>query len=311
MPAGEPRYLSFTRSEWAALRLNTPLTLADSDLATLRGAIEQVSLAEVAEVFLPLSRLLNLHVAARRNLDRVKDTFLGRPVGRPPYVIALAGSVAVGKSTFARVLRAILGRWPDHPRVDLVTTDGFLHPNRELEARGILHRKGFPESYDRARMVQFLVDVKSGADAVEAPVYSHLHYDIVPGEVQVVTRPDIVIFEGLNVLQAGASGRGSHAIVSDFFDFSIYLDADEADIENWYVERFRLLQRNVFRRPGAYFKGYRDLPPEEAERVARRIWREINGLNLRENILPTRGRARIVLRKGRDHAVHEVRLRQV
>lgn len=311
MPSGEPRYLTFNRAEWAALRLSTPLTLSDADLEALGGTLEQVSLAEVAEVFLPLSRLLNLHVAARRNLDRVKDTFLGRPVGRPPYVIALAGSVAVGKSTFARVLRAILGRWPDHPRVDLVTTDGFLHPNRELEARGIMHRKGFPESYDRARMVQFLMDVKSGEPAVEAPVYSHLHYDIVPDEVQVVARPDIVIFEGLNVLQPAASGRASHAIVSDFFDFSIYLDADEADIEDWYVERFRLLQRSVFRRPGAYFSGYRDLPPDEAESVARRIWREINGLNLRENILPTRERARIVLRKGRDHAVHEVRLRQV
>lgn len=311
MSSGEPRYLSFTRSEWAALRLSTPLTLSDADLDGLRGTIEQVSRDEAVEVFLPLSRLLNLHVGARRNLDRVKDTFLGRPTGRPPYVVALAGSVAVGKSTFARVLRAILSRWPDHPRVDLVTTDGFLHPNHELEARGIMHRKGFPESYDRARMIRFLMDVKSGEPAAEAPVYSHLLYDVVPGEVQIVDRPDIVIFEGLNVLQAGTSGRVSHAIVSDYFDFSIYLDADEADIEDWYVERFRLLQRSVFRQPGAYFRGYRDLPAGEADRVARKIWRDINGLNLRENILPTRERARVVLRKGRDHTIHEVRLRQV
>ena len=299
-------YAVFDRAEWPALRANTPLTLADADLEALRGTNEHVSLAEVADVYLPLSRLLNLHVAARRNLNRVKDAFLGRP----PYVVAVAGSVAVGKSTFARVLQAILSRWPDHPRVELVTTDGFLHPNRELEERGLMGRKGFPESYDRRRMVAFLAALKSGAPAVTAPVYSHLAYDIVPDELQRVTRPDIVVFEGLNVLQPGG-GRTDPVVASDFFDFSIYLDADEADIRAWYQERFRVLQRTAFQKPDSYFRRYRDLDPDEAQRVSGRIWEEINGMNLRENILPTRERARVVLRKGPDHAVREVWLRQV
>lgn len=305
-------YLVFGREEWARLRSNTPLTLSDADLESLRGINENLSLDEVVEIYLPLSRLLNLHVAAARNLGRVKDAFLGRPAGAPPYVIAVAGSVAVGKSTFSRVLQALLARWPDHPRVDLVTTDGFLHPNRVLEERGLMRRKGFPESYDLRRMVQFLADVKAGKPEVAAPVYSHLAYDILPGEWQVVKRPDIVIFEGLNVLQTGSGipGRTAPVVVSDFFDFSVYLDADEADIETWYVERFLVLQRLVFQRPSSYFHHYRDLAPDEARRVARRIWREINGLNLRENILPTRERARVVLRKAADHSVREIRLRQ-
>ena len=225
-------------------------------------------------------------------------------------MVAVAGSVAVGKSTFARVLQAILSRWPDHPRVELVTTDGFLHPNRELEERGLMGRKGFPESYDRRRMVAFLAALKSGAPAVTAPVYSHLAYDIVPDELQRVTRPDIVVFEGLNVLQPGG-GRTDPVVASDFFDFSIYLDADEADIRAWYQERFRVLQRTAFQKPDSYFRRYRDLDPDEAQRVSGRIWEEINGMNLRENILPTRERARVVLRKGPDHAVREVWLRQV
>lgn len=305
-------YLVFGRDEWAGLRSNTPLTLSDTDLAALRGINEDLSLDEVVEVYLPLSRLLNLHVAAARNLGRVKDAFLGRPAGDPPYIIAVAGSVAVGKSTFSRVLQTLLARWPDHPRVDLVTTDGFLHPNRVLEERGLMRRKGFPESYDLRRMVQFLADVKAGKPEVAAPVYSHLAYDILPGERQLVKRPDIVIFEGLNVLQTGSGipGRNAPVVVSDFFDFSVYLDAEEADIEAWYVDRFLVLQRVVFQRPSSYFHHYRDLAPDDARREARRIWREINGLNLRENILPTRERARVVLRKARDHSVREVRLRQ-
>ena len=304
-------YAVFDRAEWAALRVNTPLTLSAADLQALRGTYEHVSLTEVADVYLPLSRLLNLHVAARRNLNRVKDAFLGRPVGRPPYVVAVAGSVAVGKSTFARVLQAILSRWPDHPQVELVTTDGFLYPNRYLDERGLLARKGFPESYDRRRMVAFLAELKSGAPEVTAPVYSHLAYDIVPGELQRVTRPDIVVFEGLNVLQPGGGGRTDSVVASDFFDFSIYLDACEADIRGWYQERFRLLQRTAFQKPDSYFRRYRDLDPDAARQVSGRIWEDINGLNLRENILPTRERARVVLRKGADHAVREVWLRQV
>lgn len=299
-------YMTFGRAEWAALRASTPLTLAQDDLAALRSLNEPVSLDEVSEAYLPLSRLLNLHVSAARNLGRVKDAFLGLPAGRVPYIIGVAGSVAVGKSTFARVLRAILARWPDHPRVELVTTDGFLHPNRVLEERGLMARKGFPESYDLRRMIRFLADVKAGEPEVSAPVYSHLIYDIVPGERKVVARPDVLIFEGLNVLQAASTP----VLASDFFDFSVYIDADEADIESWYVERFLLLQRTAFHSPQSFFRRYRDLREEEARDTARNIWRTINLVNLRENIFSTRQRARVVLRKRADHAVGEVWLRQ-
>jgi type I pantothenate kinase len=300
-------YMTFGRREWAALRSNTPLPLGDADLATLRGLNEPIALDEVTDIYLPLSRLLNLHVAAARNLGRVKDAFLGRPAGSPPYIVALAGSVAVGKSTLARVLRILLARWPDHPRVELVTTDGFLHPNQVLEARGLMRRKGFPESYDLRRMVRFLAAVKAGEADVEAPVYSHLTYDIVPDERQIVRQPDVLIFEGLNVLQAEHT---TPTIVSDFFDFSIYVDAEEADIEAWYVERFLILQRTAFRKPASYFHHYKDLPGPQAREVARGIWRDINLVNLRENIQPTRTRADVVLRKRADHAVGEVWLRQ-
>jgi type I pantothenate kinase len=298
----------FNRREWAALRSNTPLTLSNEDLAGLRGLNEPILLDEVADVYLPVSRLLNLHVSAARNLSRVKDAFLGRPAGRPPYIIAVAGSVAVGKSTFARVLRSLLGRWPDHPRVDLVTTDGFLHPNRTLEERGLMQRKGFPESYDLRRMLDFLAAVKSAEPEVSAPVYSHLTYDIVSDEQQAVRHPDVLIFEGLNVLQVEHTAP---VLASDFFDFSIYLDANEADIETWYVERFLILQRTAFQNPASYFYHYRNLPLGTARKVAREIWREINLVNLRENILPTRERADVVLHKTADHSVEEVRLRQI
>lgn len=308
-------YQTFTRAEWARLRANTPLTLSQEELLALRGVNESVSLDELADVYLPLSRLLNLHVRAARNLNGVADTFLGQPIVGRTYVIAVAGSVAVGKSTFARVLRALLARWPDHPEVDLVTTDGFLYPLRTLQEKQLMSRKGFPESYDTRRMVQFLADVKAGHAEIRAPVYSHQAYDIVPDQWQAVRRPDVLIFEGLNVLQPGVSGgsigRPASVILSDFFDFSIYLDAEIADIEAWYLDRFLLLQRTVFQKPTSYFHHYKDLRPEEAREVGKRIWSEINEVNLRENILPTRERAHVVLSKGADHSVVQVALRQI
>jgi type I pantothenate kinase len=300
-------YMSFDRSEWAALRANTPLTLSSRDLAILRSVNEEVSLDEVVEAYLPLSRLLNLHVAAARNLSSVKDAFLGRPAGRPPYVIAVAGSVAVGKSTFARILRTLIARWPDRPKVELITTDGFLHPNAVLQDRGLMTRKGFPESYDMRRMIRFLADIKSGEAEVAAPLYSHMAYDIVPGESQIIKQPDVLIFEGLNVLQSGAFP----VLASDFFDFSVYLDAEEADIEEWFLERFLLLQKTAFRDEKAFFNRYKDLSEEEAIAFARNVWRTINLANLHENIVPTRERASIVLTKRSDHTLGEVRLRRM
>jgi len=299
-------YLVLARREWAALRASTPLTLNDDDVTELRGINTALSLHEVEEVFLPLSRLLNLYVRASQGLFSVTDTFLGKPTSPVPYVIGVAGSVAVGKSTTARVLQRLLRRWPDHPRVDLVTTDGFLFPNAVLEARGLMNRKGFPESFDRRRLLQFVSDLKSGAERVVAPVYSHQAYDIVPGEERVVTRPDILIVEGLNVLQGGATGT----FVSDYFDFSIYVEATPEDIETWYVERFLTLRATAFQDPGAYFHRFVELTEAEAEEEGRRIWKEINLLNLTENILPTRERATLILRKNLDHSVREVWLRR-
>jgi type I pantothenate kinase len=301
-------YLSFTRAEWARLRGSTPLTLTEADLDRLRGINEQVSLEEVADIYLPLSRLLNLYVAATRDLHQATRAFLGQSCGRVPYIIGIAGSVAVGKSTVARVLQVLLSRWPDHRRVDLVTTDGFLYPNRVLQERGLMHRKGFPESYDTRRLIRFLADLKSGRAEVNAPVYSHHIYDIVRGARQVVRRPDIVLLEGLNVLQPP---QGAPVGVSDFFDFSIYVDADERHIARWYVERFLTLVRTAFRDPTSYFHRYADLPLEEAAAVAEGLWRDINSVNLRENILPTRERATLILTKGEDHSVITVKLRKL
>jgi type I pantothenate kinase len=302
------QYLVFQRADWAALRANTPMALADAELAALRGVNEPVSVADVAEIFLPLSRLLNLYILAACSLKNVVEgAFLGRPSLPPPCVIAIAGSVAVGKSTLARVLRAVLARWPDHPRVELVTTDGFLHPTRVLEARGLMRRKGFPESYDLRAMIDFLGALKAGEPDLRVPVYSHEAYDIVPGAFQAIDRPDVVIFEGLNVLQAVA---GATAVASDYFDFSIYLDAETEDIEQWYVERFLLLQRTAFQRPKSYFHHYKNLTREAAEAVARDLWQQINLPNLRDNIQPTRDRARLVIRKDTAHAVKEIWLRR-
>jgi type I pantothenate kinase len=299
--------LVFERAQWATLRASTPLELDDDDLAEIRGINERLDLDEVAEVYLPLSRLLSLHAVATRDRDSVTDTFLGVLPSPRPYIIGLAGSVAVGKSTTARILQALLARWPAHPRVELVTTDGFLHPNRELAARGLMERKGFPESYDTAALVAFLAALKRGESEVSAPVYSHVRYDILDGEEQVLYQPDVVIVEGLNVLQ---TSRGVSRHVSDFFDFSIYVDAEEPDIEQWFVERFFTLRETVFADPESFFHPYASMSVDEAETFARMVWTTINGVNLREEILPTRARADLVLEKGPDHRVRHVRLRR-
>jgi type I pantothenate kinase len=315
MPDGSPYspHVRFSREEWARLRGNTPLTLSQADLEALRSADEHVSMDEVMEVYLPLSRLLNLYVAAAQQLFRVTDTFLGSPAARVPYVIAVAGSVAGGKSTTSRILQALLARWPDHPRVDLVTTDGFLYPNAVLESRGIMHRKGFPESYDVRRLIRFLAELKSGASEVRAPVYSHLVYDIVAGEELTVRRPDILIIEGLNVLQTGGGGdRAPRTFVSDFLDFSIYIDAREDDLETWYLQRFQRLRETAFRDPTSFFHQYAvGMSEEEAMEFGRKVWETINAVNLRENIEPTRDRARLILEKGKDHRVERVWLRKL
>jgi type I pantothenate kinase len=298
----------FPREEWASLRSDTPLSLSDQEIDSLRSVYERLSLVEVAEVYLPLSRFLNLHVKAAQSLGLLRDGFLHRPAMRSPFVIAIAGSVAAGKSTFARVLQAILARGPNHPSVELVTTDGFLYPLALLEQRGLMKRKGFPESYDIRRLMNFLSAVKAGESQVEVPVYSHLIYDIVAEELQTVRQPDILIVEGLNVLQ---TPQNATLVASDFFNFSVYIDAEEADLMQWYVERFLLLQRTAFQNPLSYFHRYRSLPEGEARQLASSIWQEINLLNLRENIQPTRQRADLVLRKQSDHSVKEVWLRQI
>ncbi|MDO6415147.1 type I pantothenate kinase [Sphingomonas sp. BIUV-7] len=308
---GSPSHTRYDRAAWARLRSAVPLTLDEGDLARLRGANEPISLSEVEQVYLPLTRLINLHVGATRGLARVTDDFLGRPAGRRPYVVAIAGSVAVGKSTMARVLRALLSRWPDHPSVDLVTTDGFLYPTAVLEERGLMSRKGFPESYDVRTMIEFLAEVRSTGRA-SSPVYSHHAYDIIPGERQVIDQPDVLIFEGLNVLQIGSGHDAHHPFTaSDFFDISIYIDADPDDIERWYEERFLLLQQTAFQDPKSYFHHFAHFTREQALDAARDIWAEVNALNLCENILPSRSRADVIIRKGPRHAVKELWLRRL
>lgn len=306
-------YRVFSRVEWGRLRADTPMTLVPKDLEQLSGLIDELSIEEVEQIYLPMSRLLNLYVSAAQELHAVTSRFLAHKDGRVPFIVGIAGSVAVGKSTTARVLRALLARWPDHPRVDLITTDGFLLPNEELTRRGIMNRKGFPESFDTAQLLNFLHDVKSGRENVSAPVYSHFHYNIIPDQFAVVDRPDVLIVEGLNVLQPARMPKGGEAIpfVSDFFDFSIYIDADVAVIEEWYVTRFMRLRQTAFRDPAAYFHRYAELSNDEAEGQAKQIWSEINRRNLDDNILPTRQRARLILRKGADHKVDTVALRRL
>ncbi|AWN36725.1 type I pantothenate kinase [Methylobacterium radiodurans] len=307
-------YRRFSRDEWASLRADTPLTLSSEDLTRLQSINDPISIEEVVAIYLPLSRLLSLYVAATQGLFKATQRFLiAERERKAPYIIGLAGSVAVGKSTTARILAALLARWPNTPKVDLVTTDGFLLPNAELAAAGLMERKGFPESYDTAALLRFLHDVKSGHGRVTAPLYSHLVYDRVPGEERVVESPDILIVEGLNVLQPARLPRDGTAIpfVSDFFDFSIYLDGHEDDLHRWYVTRFMKLRQTAFRDPRSYFRKYAEVPEAEALAIADRLWTTINLPNLVENILPTRQRASLILSKGASHRIESVALRRL
>ncbi|WP_448852165.1 type I pantothenate kinase [Corynebacterium sp. 335C] len=305
-PQAPSAYLEFDRSQWRRLRQSMPQVLTEEEVERLRGIGENIDLHEVAEVYLPLSRLIYLRVQAHRELNKLSAAFLDGEHTPIPFVIGVAGSVAVGKSTTARLLQVLLERWESGPRVDLITTDGFLLPSAELNRRGIMHRKGFPESYDQRALMRFLTAVKSGAREVRAPVYSHTRYDRVPDEYDVVDRPDILILEGLNVLQTGPM-----LMVSDLFDFSVYVDARKDDIERWYIERFLKLRQTAFRAPGAHFAHYAELDDARAADEARRIWQTVNQPNLMENILPTRVRASLVLRKGPDHSVDRVRMRKL
>ncbi len=306
-------YRTFTKTQWARLRADTPLTLSDEELEKLQGLNENVKMDEVRQIYLPLSRLLNFYVAATQNLHNSTHNFLGGIEHKVPYIIGMAGSVAVGKSTSARILRALLARWPNHPKVDLVPTDGFLLPNAELQRQGLMERKGFPESFDVVRILKFMSDVKAGRRHVEAPVYSHIAYDVLEGKKITVDQPDILIVEGLNLLQAGRAPRGGKLIpyVSDYFDFSIYLDADADTIERWYIERFFQLRETAFKNPKSFFHRYAVLNDDETRKTATDIWRSINLLNLEENILPTRHRADLILRKDEDHDIEEVQLRKL
>jgi type I pantothenate kinase len=306
-------YRIFPRTEWARLRADTPMTLTPAEVGRLRSVHDRLDMREVEEIYLPLSRLLTLYVATTQRLFRAQQNFLGTEDNKVPYIIGVAGSVAVGKSTTARVLKALFARWPNTPRVDLVTTDGFLYPNAVLEREGLMERKGFPESYDLPALLRFLNEVKAGRHPVSAPIYSHLVYDVKPNEWVTVDQPDILIVEGLNVLQTGRPPKDGKAIpyVSDFFDFSIYLDADEDVLMRWYVDRFLALRGTAFSDPQSYFHRYSKLSDEEAVKTASSIWSRINLANLHENILPTRQRADLILTKGGSHLVEEVALRRL
>jgi type I pantothenate kinase len=306
-------YRTFTRAQWAALRADTPMTLEPGEIAQLRSLNDRLDIAEVEDIYLPLSRLLSMYVAATQRLFIAQQRFLGTEDAKMPYIIGVGGSVAVGKSTTARVLQALLARWPNVPKVDLITTDGFLFPNAVLEREGLMEKKGFPESYDLTALLSFLGDIKAGKRPARAPVYSHLIYDVMPSQFIEIAHPDILIVEGLNVLQAGRLPKDGKAIpfVSDFFDFSIYLDAEEPILREWYVERFLTLRSTAFRDPMSYFHRYARLSDAEAIETATSIWTRINLVNLHENILPTRQRADLILEKGGNHAVEQAALRRL
>jgi type I pantothenate kinase len=306
-------YHRFSKAEWAQYRDGEPMTLGAADIERLRALTDPISLTEAEEIYLPLSRLISFYVEAAQAVHRVSTRFLGTEDHQIPFIIGVAGSVASGKSTTSRILRALLQRWRTSPKVDLLTTDGFLYPNAVLDERGLAARKGFPESYDRAALLAFLADIKSGKADVRAPVYSHLVYDIIPGEFVTIDRPDILIVEGLNILQAGDLPKTGKPLLfaSDFIDFSIYIDADEADLRDWFMVRFRALRESAFTDPKSFFRRLAEMPTADAEGFAMQAWDNINLVNLRENILPTRSRADLILKKAGNHTVEEVMLRRV
>ncbi|MEP2703648.1 MAG: type I pantothenate kinase [Roseibium sp.] len=306
-------YRVFSERQWSRLRADTPMTLTEHEVAQLQGLNAPVSMEQVEKIYLPLSRLLAYYAEATVGLHQATQDFLGTRDGKTPYIIGVAGSVSVGKSTTSRVLRELLARWPASPKVDLITTDGFLHPNAVLEAEGLMSRKGFPESFDRPRLLKFLSDIKAGKRNVRAPVYSHFYYDVMPGHTVKIDKPDILIVEGLNVLQTRELPKDGRAVpfVSDFFDFSVYMDADDDLLREWYVDRFMRLRETAFRDPGSYFHKYSRITDQEAVQTATKIWNEINFLNLRENILPTRPRADLILTKNASHQISKVALRKV
>ncbi|EKD77813.1 MAG: hypothetical protein ACD_42C00169G0002 [uncultured bacterium] len=313
MSNSQTAYLTFSRNEWLSFRNDTPLTLTENDLGALHGTNEIVSLSEVSEIYLPLSRLLSLYVTAMQSLHHASQQFLGTPEPKVPYIIGVAGSVAVGKSTTSRVLRALLSRWPNHPRVTVVTTDGFLYPNHYLVQHDMMNRKGFPESYHLAALLQFLEEVKSGKQNVKAPIYSHQTYDVIPNKFIEVNKPDILILEGLNILQTGIQkpGQQPSVFVSDFFDFSIFVDADISVIKQWYVDRVVKFSQTTFQNPKTHFHYLSQMNSEAVEKFAMRVWEEVNEVNLFQNILPCRDRAQLVLKKDKNHAVEQVRLRKL
>ncbi len=306
-------YLSFAREEWRSLRNNTPLTLTSKDLEEIKGINERISLLEVEEIFLPLSRLINIYYRSARELYASRKEFLGTVHEKIPFIIGIAGSVAVGKSTIARLLKTLISAWPESPKVDLIPTDGFIYPNRILEERNLMNRKGFPESYNLHELIRFLFALKSGSKGIKVPVYSHLKYDIVPGEFHEIADPDILLLEGLNVLQTKSSSSKNEPefFVSDFFDFSIYIDALEADIKRWYIERFKVLMKTAFRDKESYFHKYSYLSENQAVEIAGRIWDEINAVNLVENIEPTKNHAHLILEKLHDHSLGKVYMRKI